>query len=601
MWLSSAGKGSIRITSRWAKQKKQEEGEDIENTGEISLKPAFKTLTFRVLALIIYMCLGALVFCAIEFQDNDKTKWDRKTVLLRSMLKRKYNITNEEMEKYEEAVAKRQIEYRASHHEWSYYQSLYFVSTVTTTIGYGHLTPQTQAGRLFLIVFAVVGIPINILALATVGEHITIGICFGISRLSRLCCKRRTVRHINIKVMIVSITLMVFMLFIGGALYVSTEQWTYIDSIYYCFVALATIGFGDLVPNDGQAPETSFEKALWGLRALYISIGLSLVSTVFTAISNAIEEINALLGWSMKGEDKEQRRKLSTVDGENVPGLKSRAIKLPNHITYRTAVDEMHDNLASALPMPGFRPRSDASCNSNKNTKNKLLHGDLSRSAGRKRDSKGVVTMNNTPSKPPLKEKSKIDLKRPDSSSRSSADIAIDLGSQNHYELSTISYNDYGDSANRQINIGNGAAIRLKEISIDIGSGINYVDLRPTQPRRLRSVNSSENDGYESSHCTQSEASLAHPELKLRTRRNNILDIESQISDFPYCASKRRTTSTTSAPRLERRERSNTMSSKLSWEDTNYTALKFNGICMQEGGPAFTEKGRNIKEVFNRR
>ena len=81
------------------------------------------------------MCLGALVFCAIEFQENDKTKWDRKTKLLRSMLKRKYNITNEEMEKYEEAVAERQIEYRASHHEWSYYQSLYFVSTVTTTIG----------------------------------------------------------------------------------------------------------------------------------------------------------------------------------------------------------------------------------------------------------------------------------------------------------------------------------------------------------------------------------------------------------------------------------------------------------------------------------
>ena len=55
------------------------------------------------------------------------------------------------------------------------------------------------------------------------------------------------------------------------------------------------------MPNDGQPPETSFEKALWGLRVLYISIGLSLVSTVFTAISNAIEEINALLGWPNKG------------------------------------------------------------------------------------------------------------------------------------------------------------------------------------------------------------------------------------------------------------------------------------------------------------
>ena len=168
--------------------------------------------------------------------------------------------------------------------------------------GYGHLTPQTQAGRLFLIVFAVVGIPLNILALATVGEHITIGICLGISRLSRLCFKKRTVRHINIKVMIISITLMVFMLFVGGSLYVSTEDWTYIDSIYYCFVALATIGFGDLVPNDGKPPNTSFGKALWGLRVLYISVGLSLVSTVFTAISNAIEEINALLGWPKKGK-----------------------------------------------------------------------------------------------------------------------------------------------------------------------------------------------------------------------------------------------------------------------------------------------------------
>ncbi len=101
--------------------------------------------------------------------------------------------------------------------------------------------------------------------------------------------------------MIVSITLMIFMLFTGGALYVTTESWTYIDSIYYCFVALATIGFGDLVPNDGQAPGSAFEKSLWGLRVFYISIGLSLVSTVFTAISNAIEEINDLLGWPRKG------------------------------------------------------------------------------------------------------------------------------------------------------------------------------------------------------------------------------------------------------------------------------------------------------------
>jgi len=162
--------------------------------------------------------------------------------------------------------------------------------------GYGHITPQTQYGRLFLILFALIGIPLNILALASVGEHITVAIFKCIRCISTRCCGQRRIKHINIKVMVVSIILMVCMLFIGGLLYCLTEEWTYVDSIYYCFVAMATIGFGDLVPNKGRAPDSKEEKAVWFLRALYLSVGLSLVSTVFTALSNAIEEINFILG-----------------------------------------------------------------------------------------------------------------------------------------------------------------------------------------------------------------------------------------------------------------------------------------------------------------
>ena len=165
-----------------------------------------------------------------------------------------------------------------------------------STIGYGHLTPQTQSGRLFLILFSLVGIPLNILALASVGEHITIGIWYTLQRISKKCGNPQPKKHINIKVMIVSVILMLLMLFIGGILYCMTENWTYVDSMYYCFVAMATIGFGDLVPNRGKAPDTPEEKGIWFLRALYISVGLSLVSTVFTALSNAMEEINALRG-----------------------------------------------------------------------------------------------------------------------------------------------------------------------------------------------------------------------------------------------------------------------------------------------------------------
>ena len=153
-----------------------------------------------------------------------------------------------------------------------------------------------MGGRLFMIVFALVGIPLNILALASVGEHITLGIYLFLKFFSAKCCGMRTIKHINIKVMVVSVTIMVFMLFLGGILYCTTEEWSYADSIYYCFVAMATIGFGDMVPNRGKAPDTPSEKALWFMRAAYLSIGLSLVSTVFTAMSNAMEEINHVLG-----------------------------------------------------------------------------------------------------------------------------------------------------------------------------------------------------------------------------------------------------------------------------------------------------------------
>ena len=163
-----------------------------------------------------------------------------------------------------------------------------------STIGYGHLTPQTQSGRLFLILFSLVGIPLNILALASVGEHITIGIWYTLQRISKKCGNPQPKKHINIKVMIVSVILMLLMLFIGGILYCMTENWTYVDSMYYCFVAMATIGFGDLVPNRGKAPDTPEEKGIWFLRAFYISIGLSLVSTVFTALSNVMEQITHL-------------------------------------------------------------------------------------------------------------------------------------------------------------------------------------------------------------------------------------------------------------------------------------------------------------------
>ena len=109
--------------------------EEATGDGEVSLKPAFKTLVLRVLIIVIYMCLGALVFCAIEYRFKDTTIWKRKTRLIKSRLVIKYNVSVQELERFEQAIEKRMLERKEEHKEWNYYQSLYFASTVTTTIG----------------------------------------------------------------------------------------------------------------------------------------------------------------------------------------------------------------------------------------------------------------------------------------------------------------------------------------------------------------------------------------------------------------------------------------------------------------------------------
>ena len=36
---------------------------------------------------------------------------------------------------------------------------------------------------------------------------------------------------------------------IGAAFYHYTEGWSWVDSVYFCFISLATVGYGDLVPT----------------------------------------------------------------------------------------------------------------------------------------------------------------------------------------------------------------------------------------------------------------------------------------------------------------------------------------------------------------
>ncbi|KAJ8917877.1 hypothetical protein NQ315_010790 [Exocentrus adspersus] len=85
---------------------------------------------------------------------------------------------------------------------WSFLNGIVFALTVITTIGYGHLCPSTVTGRILTIVYALIGIPLFLIALTDFGKLFTRCIKFLWSFVRRLyytgsCRSVRKTAHVQ--------------------------------------------------------------------------------------------------------------------------------------------------------------------------------------------------------------------------------------------------------------------------------------------------------------------------------------------------------------------------------------------------------------------
>ena len=89
--------------------------------------------------LAVYLTSGAAIFSVIENDgSSSKGHYTEKIKELKENMTKRFNETMEVIAKYvEEMEAMFEDAHRCKyrHNDWSYYQSLYFVGSVTTTIG----------------------------------------------------------------------------------------------------------------------------------------------------------------------------------------------------------------------------------------------------------------------------------------------------------------------------------------------------------------------------------------------------------------------------------------------------------------------------------
>ncbi|XP_060838497.1 TWiK family of potassium channels protein 18-like isoform X1 [Rhopalosiphum padi] len=329
-----------------------------------------------------YCAAGALIFQAVEGSKD-------QNIVLRGREQLVINVANlmEKIVKKNDSIFIETVNLIRDYEsffvqnnkpEWNYLNAVFYCGTVFTTIGYGHISPSTNTGRLITIVYAIFGIPIFLILLADFGKMFTRGIKFLWAFVRRLyytgsCRKvRRTAPvqevmkgvqmmyditkfrrpsnmfggvpdgqsgfpptspstpalsvytiddEFNLPVSVAFIMLVVYIV-IGAIMFCFEEGWGFFESFYFVFISMSTIGFGDFVPKNQLVMIVSIVYLVFGLALTSMCINV-VQEKLQNSFRQATTKISATIGLGLPRTDNNEPapivvNDMTTIDADDM-------------------------------------------------------------------------------------------------------------------------------------------------------------------------------------------------------------------------------------------------------------------------------------------
>lgn len=132
--------------------------------------------------------------------------------------------------------------------------------------GYGHTVPLSDEGKGFCIFYSLLGIPVTLFFLSTCVERLV------------MLLSRRPVSYFHrrwamskprlalLHATALAIIMAVIFLIIPSWIFLHLEKnWNFLESLYFCFISLTTIGLGDYVPGETHSKGASPHPQLYRL------------------------------------------------------------------------------------------------------------------------------------------------------------------------------------------------------------------------------------------------------------------------------------------------------------------------------------------------
>ncbi|XP_062952274.1 potassium channel subfamily K member 5 [Cynocephalus volans] len=248
-------------------------------------------------AIIFYLAIGAAIFEVLEephWKEAKKSYYAQKLHLLKEFP----CLGQEGLDKILQVVSDAAgqgvaITGNQTFNNWNWPNAMIFAATVITTIGYGNVAPKTPAGRLFCVFYGLSGVPLCLTWISALGKF------FGgrAKRLGQFLTKRGvSLRKAQITCTAIFILWGVLVhLVIPPFVFMVTEEWNYIEGLYYSFITISTIGFGDFVA--GVNPSANYHALYRYFVELWIYLGLAWLSlfvnwkvSMFVEVHKAIKK-----------------------------------------------------------------------------------------------------------------------------------------------------------------------------------------------------------------------------------------------------------------------------------------------------------------------